>query len=137
MSMVKLTAMQSVRVFGWRNPRPILVWDDVLRLGLSLEYLTGAGLRVSELVLLQPDPLQWVTHAKAGLAHARLMMHWPANPFIHLGADLGDVLAQKFKAEELVGMDVSYGQLVKYGMTAQTEQMFRFGADEWALLGKL
>jgi hypothetical protein len=88
------------------------------------------------LVLLQPDPLQWVAHAKAGLAHARLMVHWPANPFIHLGADLGDVLAQKFKADELVGMDVSYGQLVNYGMTAQTEQMFRFGAEEWALLGK-
>jgi len=134
--MVKLTAMQSIRIFGWRDPRPILVWDDVLRLGLSLDGLIGAGLRASELVLLQPDPSHWVTHAKAGLGHARLMISWPANPFVHLGADLGDVISQKFTADELMRMDVSYGQLVKYGMTERTERMFKFGVDEWVGMGK-
>jgi hypothetical protein len=134
--MVNLTPIQSIRLFGWRDPRPILVWDDVLRLRHSFDTLIGSGLRVSELVLLQPDPSQWVAHAGAGLGHARAMIQWPANPFIHLGADLGDVLKQRFTAHELVSMDVSYGQMVKSGMTARTEQMFRFSADEWAMLGK-
>ena len=134
--MVKLTALQSIRLFGWRNPRPILVWEDVLRLELSLDSLIGAGMRTSELVLLQPDPMQWAKHAKAGLCHARLMVMWPANPFVHLGADLGDVIAQKFTVNELIGMDVTYGQLVQHGMTAQTERMFKFDAAEWEALGK-
>jgi len=53
-----------------------------------------------------------------------------------LGADLGDVISQKFTADELMRMDVSYGQLVKYGMTERTERMFKFGVDEWVGMGK-
>ena len=134
--MVKLTALQSVRLFGWRNPRPILVWEDVLRLGLSLDALICVGMHTSELVLLQPDPAEWARHAKAGLCHARMMFTWPANPFVHLGADLGDVISQKFTSEELMHMEVNYAQLVKYGMTARTERMFKFDTVEWAVMGK-
>ena len=64
------------------------------------------------------------------------MMHWPANPFTHLGADLGDALSLKFTAAELLRMEVTYTQLVRIGMTEHTEQMFRFDSEEWAMLGK-
>jgi hypothetical protein len=134
--MVKLTPLQSVRIFGWSDPRPILTWNDVTRLGLTFEGLIGSGLRTSELVLIQPDPVQWVVHAKVCLSHARDLMLWPANPFAHLGADLGDVLAQNFTADELLRMDVTHGQLVRYGLTARTEKMFKFSDAEWEQLGK-
>jgi hypothetical protein len=134
--MVKISATQSMHIFGWRNLRPILVWDDVLRHKLTLDSLIGLGLRPSELVLLQPDPAQWVAHAGAKLVHARLMMLWPANPFTHLGADLADTLTHKFTASELVRMDVTYAQMLRVGMTERTERMFRFDAEEWAMLGK-
>jgi hypothetical protein len=134
--MVQITSLQSIRIFGWRNPRPILVWDDVLEHGLTLDSLVSVGLRPSELVLVQPDPAQWVAHAGARLSHVRLMIHWPANPFAHLGADLADVLALRLSAAELLRMEVSYRQLVRAGMTEQTERMFRFGEEEWAMLGK-
>ena len=134
--MVKLTPLQSIRIFGWRNPRPILVWDDVLRHRLTLDGLVSVGLMSSQLVLIQPDPSQWVTHAGAKLEHARLMMHWPANPLTHLGADLADMLTSRFTPSELMRMEVTYAQLVRSGMSEKTEMMFKFEAEEWAMLGK-
>jgi hypothetical protein len=134
--MVGITALQSIRIFGWRDPRPILVWDDVLKHGLTFDHLLSVGLRVSDLVLLQPDPAQWAAHAGAGLVHARLMMRWPANPFTHLGADLADVLSLGFTAADLLRMEVTHAQLVRHGMTERTERMFKFDGEEWALLGR-
>lgn len=136
LQMVGITALQSIRIFGWRDPRPILVWDDVLKHRLTLDLLLGLGLRVSDLVLLQPDPAQWAAHAGAKLAHARLMMRWPANPFTHLGADLADVLSLGFTASDLIRMGVTHAQLVRHGMTERTEQMFKFDREEWAMLGR-
>ncbi len=52
-----------------------------------------AALRPSKLILMQQDPGQWVAHAWALHAHTLLMMHWPVNPFAHLGADLADILS--------------------------------------------
>ena len=134
--MVKLTSLQSFRIFGWRNLRPILVWNDVLQHKLTLDGLLASGLRPSHLVLVQPDPVQWTAHAGAKLGHARLMMHWPANPITHLGADLGDMIASRFTPTELVRMEVTYAQLVKSGMSERTERMFKFDDEEWAVLGK-
>lgn len=135
--MVQLTPLQSIRIFGWRNPRPILVWNDVLQHKLTLDGLIGVGIRPSQLVLVQPDPAQWATHAGAKLEHARLMMmHWPVNPILHLGADLGDMLALRFTSAELARMEVTHAQLVRSGMSEKTEKMFKFDDEEWAMLGK-
>lgn len=134
--MVRLTPLQSVRIHGWWDPRPVLLWEDVTRLGLTLNRLLELGLRPSDLVCLQPEPMEWVRHAGAGLGNARDMVSWPANPFTHMGADLGDVLAQRFSAEELRRMGVTYAQLVRHGMTEETERMFRYEARDWAMLGK-
>jgi hypothetical protein len=134
--MVGITSLQSIRIFGWRDPRPILVWDDVLKHRLTLDFLLGVGLRASELVLLQPDPAQWAAHAGAGLAHAWLMMRWPANLFTHLGADLAYVLSLGLTAAELLRMEVTHAQLVRHGMTERTEQMFLFEEEEWVMLGR-
>lgn len=133
---VKLTPFQSVRLFGWMNPRPELKWGDVTRLGFTFDQLIGVGIRASDLVFIQPDPAEWVQHAGVEFKHTRAMMHWPANPFTHMGADLGDVLSQKFSASELKRMAVSHKQLVRYGMTEHTEHMFRFDAQEWLMLGR-
>lgn len=134
--MVALTARQSTRIFGWFPTRTILVWADVLRLRLTLDQLIAYGLRAGDLVLVQPDPAQWVQHAGATLKHARLMQPWGANPFVHLGADLGDVLAMRLSLAEMVRMEISHAQLVANGMDARTEQMFKLDADEWKILGK-
>ena len=134
--MVALTARQCTQIFGWLPTRNILVWEDVLRLKLTLDRLIAFGLRAGDLVLLQPDPAQWVQHAGATLKHARFMQPWGANPFVHFGADLGDVLAMGLSITEMVRMEISYAQLVANGMNARTEQMFKLDAEEWKMLGK-
>jgi hypothetical protein len=135
--MIKLTPRQSTLLHGWLNPVPTLRWEDVKKRKLTMEFLLEtAKLRPSDLVVLQPDPRQWVQHAGASLKHTRLMIIWPANPFTHLGADLADVLSMKLTSVELVRMDVTYSQLIANGLNERTERMFRFDEEEWGMLGK-
>ena len=135
--MIKLTPRQSTLLHGWLNPVPALRWEDVKKRKLTMDFLLEkAKLRASDLVVLQPDPRQWVQHAGASLKHTRTMIIWPANPFTHLGADLADVLSMKLTSVELVRMDVTYSQLIANGLNERTERMFRFDEEEWAMLGK-
>ena len=135
--MIKLTPRQSTLLHGWLNPVPTLRWEDVKKRKLTVDFLLEkAKLSPSDLVVLQPDPRQWVQHAGASLKHTRLMIIWPANPFTHLGADLADVLSMKLTSVELVRMDVTYSQLIANGLNERTERMFRFDEEEWGMLGK-
>lgn len=135
--MIRLTPRQSTQIHGWLNPVPTLTWEDVKRKKLTFDFLLcTAKLRPSDLVVIQPDPRQWVQHAGASLKHARQMIIWPANPFTHLGADLADVLSMKMSAVEMVRMDITYAQLMANGMSEKTERLFRFDEEEWVLLGK-
>ena len=64
-------------------------------------------------------------------------MPWAANPFLHLGADLADVISLRLSVEEMMRTRITYEQLVMHGMTERTEMMFRLGGEEeWAMLGK-
>lgn len=135
--LIHLTPRQSTLIHGWFSPVPTLTWEDVRKRKLSMDFLLmTAKLRPADLMVLQPDPRQWVQHTGAGLRHARQMTIWPANPFTHLGADLADVLSLKLTAVEMVRMDITYSQLVAHGMNEQTERLFRFDEDEWVTIGK-
>ena len=134
---INLTARQATLLTGWLHPRPTITWADALSLNLTLDSFLAAKVRPADLVLLQPDPAQWVQHAGAGLKHVRVMMPWAANPFVHLGADLADVISLKLSVEEMMRMGITYEQLVMHGMTERTEMIFRLGGEEeWAMLGK-
>jgi hypothetical protein len=115
---------------------PTLSWDDVKRKKLTIDFLLETKLRPSDLVVIQPNPMEWVQHAGASLKHARLMIVWPANPFTHLGADLADILSMKLSVDEMIRMDIIYTQLLANGMNERTARMFRFDAEEWSMLGK-
>jgi len=134
---INLTARQATLLTGWLNPHPTITWADAVRLHLTLDSFLSAKVPTSNLVTLQPDPLQWVQHAGAGLKHARVMMAWEANPFVHLGADLADVISLKLSVDEMMRMGITHEQLVIHGMTERTELMFRLGSEEeWWMLGK-
>jgi hypothetical protein len=131
--MVRLTARQSTLIFGWFDPRPTLAWGDVVRLGLSLDTLISYRLSALDLSTVQPDPAQWVQHAGASLKHARFL--W-ANPFLHLGADLADVMGMNLTLVEMLRMGITHAQLRGQGMTERMEGFFKFDETEWQLLGK-
>jgi len=131
--MVRLTARQSTLIFGWFDPRPTLAWSDVVRIGLSLDALVSYGLRSADLLMIQSDPAQWVEHAGAGLKHARLL--W-ANPFLHLGADLADVMGMSLTLTDMMRMGITHAQLRGHGMTDRMEAFFKLDEIEWQMLGK-
>lgn len=133
---ITLTPRQSTLIHGWMAPVPTLSWDDVKRKKLTIDFLLETKLRPSDLVVIQPNPKEWAQHASASLKHARLMVVWPANPFIHLGADLADILSMKLSVDEMIRMDITYTQLLANGMNERTARMFRFDAEEWSMLGK-
>jgi hypothetical protein len=112
------------------------MWSDVIRFGLTLDKLIEYGLQAPDLVIVQPDPAQWVQHAGAGFKHARFMLAWGANPFRHFGADLADVIGMGLTVTEMVRMDIDYAQLRENGLTERTEGMFKFDEVDWAILGK-
>ena len=111
----------------------MLIWNDVLRLKLTLDQLIKCGLTSTDLALVQPDPGEWIQHAEAELKHARFLL---ANPFTYFRADLADVLSMHLSSSEMIRMELTHGQLVIAGMTADTEKMFKFDTDEWGMLGK-
>ena len=82
---------------------------------------------------IQPDPAQWTQHASAGLKHARFL---GANPFLHLGADLADVMGMNLTVAEMLRMGITHAQLRSHGMTERMEGFFKFDEVEWQLLGK-
>lgn len=134
--MVLLSARQATQIFGWARPKRILTWNDVVRRKLTLDQLIGHGLGAMDLVLLQPDPSQWVQHAGATLRHARFMLPWEANPFVHFGADLADVLSMRLTVVEMVRMAITYRQLKEHGMNDEIERMFKLEDEEWEMLGR-
>ena len=133
---MQLTARQATQLHGWLWTKPTLTWKDVVARKLTFDRLVAVGIPIRELVVLQPDPAQWVEHADVGLKHLRKMLEWPANPFDHFGADLADLLGMRLSVVELVRMDVTYDQLVRNGMNARTEAMFKFSPEEWEVMGK-
>ncbi len=133
---ITLTPRQSTLIHGWMAPVPTLTWDDVKRKKLTIDFLLETKLRPSDLVVIQPNPKEWVQHASASLKHARLMIVWPANPFTHLGADLADILSMRLSVDEMIRMDITYAQLLAHGMNEQTARLFRFDGEEWSMLGK-
>jgi hypothetical protein len=133
---MQLTARQATLVHGWIRTKPTLNWPDVVSLKHTMDSLLAIGLTANELLTIQPDPAHWTRQGGATLKHLRLMMLWPANPFEHFHADLADLLGLHLKVDELVRMNVTYDQLVRNGMTARTESMFKFCKEEWAVMGK-
>ena len=134
---MQLTARQATLLHGWMRARPFLTWDDVVQTRLTLDNLIDAGCRARDVVTMQPNARLWAVHAGANIVHARWMLQaWPAHPLRDLGADLGDMLSHKFTAAELVQMGVTHGDLVRAGMTARFEGMFKFAEWEWELLGR-
>jgi hypothetical protein len=61
MSAVALSAVQSVKLFGWwRQPVLTLSWNDVKLEAFTWRQLRALGLDAETLQRLQPDKQEWV-----------------------------------------------------------------------------
>jgi hypothetical protein len=129
---IKLCPGQIVYIHSWMTPKPFLHWDDVVSdPKLNLRYLLSANLNLRDLHKLQPDASAWVKHRKADLAEL-----WAAHPVAEFRADLGDVVNQRWSAEQMATMGLHYSDQVDLGLTSFSMGLFtNLTLLGWAHLG--
>lgn len=136
--LAELSASQAVSIFGWWTPRRILTWEDVRRdARLTLPFLLSVGVTAASLRYLQPEVREWVACKGVGLADVPRMVAWPLHPIRDLGADMSDLLEQRYSAEVLRAAGVTYHELRlgAVGMGDEEMHWMRLTVEEWASLG--
>jgi hypothetical protein len=135
---VRLTPGQSCYLHGWMTPKPTLCWGDVVATpSMTLQNLTSAGISPATLHQLQPDASKWVKAGRVTLTDCPSMVElWEAHPVRDFEADLGDILGQKWTAETMQTMGLTYMDMVLLGLTPASMSMFtNVTLRGWALLG--
>jgi hypothetical protein len=119
---LKLTPGQSLYLYGVWAPKETLTWSDVLENPtFTLDHLSrSANIPLKLLQQLQPDPSAWARAGRAVLGDCPRMEEWTAHPIRDFRADLGDLVAQRWPADVLVRMGVTYADLVALGLTADS-----------------
>ena len=134
---MKLTPLQSIRLFGWWNqPREYATWDDVKDKELSWRALRiEHGFRPDELHTLQPDKEEWIKRGQLTLSDVADMRCFPVHPFRDLRADLGEVWNMRWPPEILHAMGVTFHELREQGMSDAIMPHFGFTLSAWQKLG--
>jgi hypothetical protein len=137
MQHVPLTPGQAVWLHGWAAPKPVLRWADVVDSeAITFARCRAANLSLRQLHTLQPDVTEWVKHGGVTLRDAADMCElWTFDVLRDFGADLADVLSQRWGADTLRRMGATYERLARVGLTPETMRLFGFTARGWAALG--
>lgn len=135
--MVKVTPLQSVRLFGWFDqPRDIVMWDDIAHRKLSWNKLRyDFGFSAAQLATIQPDKKLWIDRGGVRAEDAPDMTTLGVNPIVDLNMDLGEVWRMKWSADTLIKMNVTYEQLHNCGLTPQIMPFFDLSLNSWYKLG--
>jgi hypothetical protein len=133
---MELDPHQSVRIFGWwAQPRLTLAWEDIKQKNLSWRHLRDLGLKPEELMLVQPDKMQWIQRGGLQLHDILDMTVFPVNPLTDYRADLAELWNLQCTPEQLREMGVTYRQLVERGLNPQIMFYFNFSLSQWMKLG--
>lgn len=136
MTVVDLSPLQAVNIFGWLRPRRVLRWTDVVDSeSITFSSLREVGLSNKQLFSLQPDVAEWVKHGGVVLQDAVVMKEWNVHPIRDMKADLGDLMALHWSAASLRSMNVSYSDLVSLGLGPDNMHMFGYTLLGWHSLG--
>ena len=135
---IRITPGQALYLYGVWAPKDTIAWSDVLEQDtFTFAHLfKNANVSLKLLHTLQPDPSKWVHARRALLPDCPSMTDWGAHPIRDFRADLGDVIAQGWTADAMVGMGVTYADLVDVGLTVDSMTLFtRITLLGWAQLG--
>ena len=135
---LRLTAGQGCFLHGWMAPKQTLSWQDVVSTpSLTLTKLLSANLSPGALHQLQPDASAWLRAGRMTLSECPLMVDpWGAHPVRDFGADLGDIAGQRWPAELMQRMGVTYQDLKELGLTPEGMVLFtHITLHGWAQLG--
>lgn len=136
MSALELTATQIIRIHGWFNFEPFIVWDHVIASEkLDFAFLQKTGLTSSQLHMLQPDISEWIKQDKVNVNDCLSMTLWPLHPIHHLRLSLLDIVQQKWKIDDFLKLGITASDLFSLGLDANFAKMFGFTAIQWKRLG--
>lgn len=133
-----LTAGQACYLHGWMAPKLTLSWQDVVsNSSLTFSKLLSAKLSPGALHQLQPDATAWFSAGRVTMAECPLMAdQWGAHPVRDFGADLGDIAGQRWAADTMQRMGISYQDLKDLGLTPEGMALFtHITLHGWAQLG--
>lgn len=135
---LRLTPGQSCYLHGWMTPKETLSWEDVLATPtMTFQNLLSAGIPHSALHQLQPDASAWARSGRATLADCPAMVDlWGVHPVRDFEVDLGGILDQRWSAELMQRMGVTYKDMVQLGLTPTSMSLFNhITLRGWSLLG--
>lgn len=133
---MRVTAQQSVQIFGWWDqPRHVVVWDDLKKLAKSWRQLRNdLKFTADQLHKIQPDKKEWILRGALTLHDLPEMTLFPINPFTDLGADIAEVWSMHWSVDLLACMGVSLLNMRQRGLSAQLMQHFQIPLSGWLKL---
>ena len=133
---MKITALQSVHIFGWWNqPRITLAWEDVKDLKLSWAALRRLGFDPVDLKHIQPDNHEWIKRGSLAFTDIKDMTVFPVNPLKDFHADLAELWNMACTCDDLLVMNVTFDDLLNAGLNPQIMAYFNMRLSEWVSLG--
>lgn len=134
-SSIKVTAVQSVRLFGWFvQPVLTLSWVDVKQRAFTWRQLRALGIEAAELMRLQPDKQEWLQRGGIQVADLLDMTIFPVNPLTDFGVDLAELWALKSTGTQMASMGITFDQLLAKGITPQIMSAFALPLSDWTEL---
>ena len=135
MSAVGLSAVQSVKLFGWlRQPVLTLSWNDVKLEAFTWRQLRALGLEAAQLKRLQPDKHEWLQRGGIQVADLLDMTVFPVNPLTDFGVDLAELWALRCSAAHMASMGITFDHLLAKGITPQIMAAFALPLSDWTEL---
>ncbi len=135
MSAIKLTAVQSVRLFGWFvQPILTLSWVDVKKRGFTWRQLRALGVHAEDLQRLQPDKQEWLQRGGIQVSDLLGMTIFPVNPLTDFGVDLAELWNMKCTAAQMASMGITFDHLQTKGITPQIMCAFAMPLSDWTEL---
>ena len=134
---ISLTPGQAVTVHGWIRARMNLTWGDILENNkLTFEFLTKTcNITPTQLFSLQPSLEAWIGAERIKLEDCPNLTQWSAHPIKDFKADLGDIIKNKWNAETLKKMGITYQDLVMAGLTGATMPLMGLSLCGWTSIG--
>jgi hypothetical protein len=109
MSAVSLTAVQSVKLFGWwRQPILTLSWNDVKQQHFTWRQLRALGIEAAQLKRLQPDKHEWLQRGGIQVSDLLDMTVFPVNPLTDFGVDLAELWSLWYSGSQMAAMGITF-----------------------------
>jgi len=132
---IRLTAEQSLALFGVWEIKTTLTWKDVLRYPkINLHLCISCQIDNMKLCRMQPDIKEWIKFGKATIKDFAHMYPWSPNPFTDFNCSIGDLVVHRKYIEPkmltLCGIDFSTLK-DRYGLTKELMVFLKYSLDEW------